>query len=97
MQAQRKTTLEERWPRAQFQEWQAQGIIHPNDNYADYLEMRRDQEEMAAAARREGLTPVEFPEEMTEEDFVVLDRLWAEARLEQLAGEAEAEAVAMAA
>ena len=83
-----KQTLTERWPHAQYEEIKALGYCH--STYDDYLEMRREQAEISEAARLEGLTGVEFPDELDEEDFAFLDRVWAEIRSERLARESQA-------
>jgi hypothetical protein len=73
-------TLEElkaKWPRAQFEEFKVKGHFHPSDTYEEYLDMRREQEEIAEEGRRLGLTGDE-PPELTEEDEAILDRIWEE-------------------
>ncbi len=77
------TELEAKWPRAQFEEFKAKGHFHPNATYEGYLDMGREQEEIAEEGRRLGLTGDE-PPELTEEDEAILDRVWARyARQEQ--------------
>jgi hypothetical protein len=71
------TELETKWPRAQFEGFKAKGHFHPDDTYEEYLEMRREQEEIAEEGRRLGLTGDE-PPELTEEDEAIFDRIWAE-------------------
>ncbi|NOT59453.1 MAG: hypothetical protein HOP19_04420 [Acidobacteria bacterium] len=81
--------LAEKWPREQFLEIQSQGFFHASSTYDDYLEMRREQAEMAEAARLEGLTGVEFPEKLEEEDFAILYRYWDEVAAERKARESQ--------
>jgi hypothetical protein len=71
------TELEAKWPRTQFEEFKAKGHFHPSDTYEEYLDMRREQEEIAEEGRRLGLTGDE-PPELTEEDEAIFDRIWAE-------------------
>jgi len=72
-----KDDLQTKWPRAQFEEFKAKGHFHSDDTYEEYLEMRREQEEIAEEGRRLGLTGDE-PPELTEEDIAIFDRIWAE-------------------
>ncbi len=69
--------LEAKWPRAQFEEIKARQYFHSDSTYEEYLEMRREQEEIAEEGRRLGLTGDE-PPELTEEDIAIFDRIWAE-------------------
>jgi hypothetical protein len=69
--------LEAKWPRLQFEELKAQGYFHHSTTYERYLNMRREQEEIAEEGRRLGLTGDE-PPELTEEDIAIFDRIWAE-------------------
>ncbi len=48
--------LEAKWPRAQFEEIKARQRFQSNSTYEEYLEMRREQEEIAEEGRRLGLT-----------------------------------------
>lgn len=78
---QEREKLEAKWPRVQFEEFKVH--VHPSATYEEYLDMRREQEEIAEEGRRLGLTGDE-PPELTEEDEAILDRVWARyARQEQ--------------
>jgi hypothetical protein len=82
--------LEAKWPRAQFEELKSRQYFHTSTSYEDYLDMRREQEEIAEEGRRLGLTGDE-PPELTEEDEAILDRGWAEfARKQEAAREERA-------
>ena len=78
-----KQTLQQMWPRVQWDEWKAQGFAPPNETYEEYLAMRGEQAEQAAEARRQGLTGVEFPDEVDAEELALLDRMWAQIGQEQ--------------
>lgn len=69
--------LEAKWPRSQFEEIKARHHFQSSSTYEEYLEMRREQEEIAEEGRRLGLTGDE-PPELTEEDIAIFDRIWAE-------------------
>jgi hypothetical protein len=69
--------LQTKWPRAQFEELKSRHYFHSSTSYEDYLDMRREQEEIAEEGRRLGLTGDE-PPELTEEDEAIFDRIWAE-------------------
>jgi len=74
---QEQEKLEAKWPRAQFEELKSRHYFHTSTSYEDYLDMRREQEEIAEEGRRLGLTGDE-PPELTEEDITIFDRIWAE-------------------
>jgi 5-methylcytosine-specific restriction endonuclease McrBC GTP-binding regulatory subunit McrB len=78
----RRMELEAKWPRAQFEEFKAKGHFHPDTTYEEYLDTRREQEEIAEEGRRLGLTGDE-PPKLTEEDEAILDRVWAKQTREQ--------------
>jgi hypothetical protein len=75
--------LEAKWPRSQFEQWKSAGLVPPDETYEAYLEMRREQEELARRQRREifgGEEPVPYAEQppvLTAEDEAILDRAWA--------------------
>jgi hypothetical protein len=77
---------------AQFEELRLSGEIDPNATYEDYLELRREREEIRReaeeAARRDGFE-LGAPElDLSPEDEAILDRVWANLAAEKAAAEA---------
>lgn len=83
--------LERKWTREHFEEIKAQGFSSLNETYENYLEMRREQEELRERQLQQiladyGTLPQEEPpDELDDEDFVVLERSQQIAMPEELA------------
>ncbi len=65
--------LKAKWTREHFEEIKAQGFSSPSETYEDYLEMRREQEELREHQLQEiladyGTLPHEEPPDIDEEN-----------------------------
>lgn len=75
--------LVQKWPRAQFEEWQKEGYLSSSLTYETYLEFRRVQQAEAEQQIRElieryGQPPGEQPPELSAEDERDLRAAWEE-------------------
>jgi hypothetical protein len=76
-----RAELEQKWTREHFEEIKTQGFSSPSETYENYLEMRREQEELRERQLQEiladyGTLPDEEPPDMDEEDLAALERAW---------------------
>ena len=74
--------LERKWTREYFEEIKAQGFSSPDETYENYLEMRREQEELREQQLQEilaeygSLPNEEPPDELDDEDLAALECAW---------------------